>query len=97
MYKGKCCGWGHGCICRKIRKILLLVGGLNWGLVGVGMLIGSDLNVIHMLLGFWPVAEGIVYVLVGLAAILKLVGCRCSKCMADCAACCASDNLETKI
>lgn len=100
MYNGKCGGWGHGCILRKTRKVLLLVGGLNWGLVGLGMLMGNDLNVVHMLLGSWPTAEGFVYVLVGLAAIFKLVGCRCSKCMAGCAGCadCASDkNMEGKM
>ena len=95
MLNGKnCCG--HGCVLRKIRKILLLIGGLNWGLIGVGMLVGSDWNVVHMLLGSWPVIEAIVYVLVGLAAIMKLVGCRCKKCMAACANC-APDNTEVKM
>ena len=96
MNNGKCSGWSHGCTFRKIRKVLLLVGGFNWGLVGVGMLMGSDLNVVHMLLGAWPTVEAIVYVLVGLAAVMKLVGCRCSKCMAECEAC-ASGNMEQKM
>lgn len=74
-------------MCAMIGKILLIIGGLNWGLVGVGMLMGSDFNVVHMLLGAWPAVEGIVYVLVGLAAVMKLVGCRCKKCMAGCASC----------
>lgn len=86
MEMGKnCCG--HGCVVRKIRKVLLLVGGLNWGLVGVGMLMDSNWNVVNMLLGSWPVVEAIVYILVGLAAIMKLVGCRCKTCMAVCAEC----------
>ncbi len=95
--KKKCCG--HGCVVRKLRKILLLVGGLNWGLVGVGMLMGSDWNVVHMLLGSWPMVEAIVYILVGLAAIMKLVGCRCKKCMATCATCatCATPGSEAKM
>ena len=90
----KCCG--HGCCLRKIRKILLLVGGLNWGLVGVGMLMGSDLNVVHMLLGSWPTVEAIVYVLVGLAALMKLIGCKCKKCVATCADC-AVTNTGAKV
>lgn len=96
MYKdGKnCCG--HGCWVRKMRKVLLIVGGLNWGLVGVGMLMGSDWNVVHILLGSWPVVEAIVYILVGLAAIMKMVGCRCKKCMATCAEC-ASAGGEAKM
>jgi uncharacterized membrane protein YuzA (DUF378 family) len=56
----------------KIIMILLIVGGLNMGLVGLGTLIGSDLNVINALLGSSPTLEAIVYLLVGLAA-LKLV------------------------
>lgn len=52
--------------------ILLVIGGLNWGLVGLGMLLGSDLNVVNMLLGSWPTFEAIVYILVGLAAVIKV-------------------------
>jgi uncharacterized protein len=86
MCNGKgCCG--GGCVLRKIRKVLLIVGGLNWGLVGVGMLMGVNLNVINLLLGGVPTLEAVVYVLVGLAAILKIFGCRCQKCMAGCASC----------
>lgn len=49
---------------------LLVVGGLNWGLVGVGYLMGSNWNVVNMLLGSWPMVEAVVYILVGLAALL---------------------------
>lgn len=77
---------------RKIRKVLLIVGGLNWGLVGVGMLMGVNLNVINLLLGGVPTLEAVVYVLVGLAAILKIFGCRCKTCMASCASCCQTPN-----
>jgi uncharacterized membrane protein YuzA (DUF378 family) len=73
-----------------IGKILLIVGGLNWGLVGAGMLMDADWNVVNMLLGAWPVAEAVVYILVGLAAIMKIFGCRCSKCKAACASCAVS-------
>lgn len=74
-----------------------MVGGLNWGLVGVGMLMGNDLNVVHMILGSWPVVEGIVYVLVGLAAVMKIFGCRCKKCMAACATCCNTESMDKKM
>ncbi len=53
----------------QVTRILVVVGGINWGLVGLGMLMGSDLNVVHMLLGSVPMLEAIVYILVGLAAI----------------------------
>jgi len=54
--------------------ILLWIGGLNWGLVGLGWVVGggADWNVVHMLLGSWPTVEGIVYILVGLAALYEI-------------------------
>lgn len=80
------CHWG-GCATSKTVKVLLIVGGLNWGLVGLGMLLSKDLNVVYMLLGSMPTLEAIVYVLVGVAAVMKLFHCRCRKCMAACASC----------
>ncbi len=72
----KCCGvhWLSG--------VLLLVGGLNWGLVGLAGLIssGSNWNVVHMILGSWPTVESVVYVLVGLSSVALIVGCRCKSC-----------------
>lgn len=97
MCHGKC---ASGCSLRKIRKVLLIVGGLNWGLVGIGMFLNTNLNVVNMLLGSWPMIEAIVYILVGLAAILKIVGCRCAKCKAaeaSCASCCAAPTEEVKM
>ena len=69
-----------------IGKILLIVGGINWGLVGVGMLMGRGMewNVVNMLLGNWPMVEAVVYVLVGVAAVIKIFGCKCKKCMSGC-------------
>lgn len=48
---------------------LLVVGGLNWGLVGLGYFFKTNLNVINILLGSWPVVENIVYIVVGLCAL----------------------------
>jgi uncharacterized membrane protein YuzA (DUF378 family) len=48
-----------------IAFILVVVGGLNWGLVGIG-----GWNVVEALLGSWPVVEKIVYILVGLSALV---------------------------
>ncbi len=56
--------------------ILVLVGAVNWGLVGVGYFVGSNLNVVQLLLGAWPMVEAIVYILVGLSALYCLVGCK---------------------
>ena len=71
---------GHGCTCSTVLNILLIIGGLNWGLTGVGMLMMHNWNVVNMLLGGMPTIEAVVYVLVGLAAIMKFIGCKCKKC-----------------
>ena len=68
-----------------IAKVLLIVGGLNWGLVGVGMLMNRGLNLVNMIFGSWPMVEAIVYIVVGVAAIVSIFGCPCAKCKACCA------------
>ncbi len=69
--------------------VLVVVGALNWGLVGLGWLVnGSDWNVVHMLLGSWMQVEAVVYVLVGLAGVYKLV--MCSKSCSSNGSCCSS-------
>jgi len=55
-------------------NLLLVVGALNWGLVGLGGFMGSNLNVVNMVLGSWPQVEWLVYVLVGLAGLWYLYG-----------------------
>jgi hypothetical protein len=46
---------------------LLVIGGLNWGLVGL-----LNFNLVEVLFGSWPSLVMIVYVLVGLSAIYSL-------------------------
>lgn len=50
-----------------VAFILLIVGGLNWGLSAFGM------NLVNMLLGSWPMVERIVYLLVGASAVYELI------------------------
>jgi len=59
-----------------VTFVLTVVGALNWGLVGLGWLVGNgaDWNLVHMLLGSNMQLEGIVYVLVGLSAAWLVVG-----------------------
>jgi uncharacterized membrane protein YuzA (DUF378 family) len=73
-----------GCGMHKLCGLLVFVGGLNWGLVGLGMLMGKmgGWNLVNMILGSWPMVEAIVYLLVGIAAVMMLVGCKCDKCKA---------------
>lgn len=47
--------------------VLIVVGALNWGLVGL-----MGLNLVEKLLGAWPMVVKIVYDLVGLAALYKI-------------------------
>ena len=71
------------CIPAMITKILVIIGGINWGLVGLGMLMGKmmDWNVVHMVLGTMPMIEGIVYLLVGISAVMMIFGgCKCKTC-----------------
>ncbi len=56
-----------------ISRWLLIIGGLNWGLVGIGMLIGKPLNLVNMLLGWSQPVEAIVYILVGASAVMALL------------------------
>lgn len=88
------------CTLSLVAKVLLIVGGLNWGLMGVGMLMNrvETLNVVNMLLGKWPMVEAIVYVLVGLAAVVKLFGCRCKTCAGGvCMTCAPKEGGEQKM
>jgi uncharacterized membrane protein YuzA (DUF378 family) len=47
-----------------IALILVIIGGLNWGLVGL-----FKLDLVQLILGSIPILASLVYVLVGLAAI----------------------------
>ncbi len=58
----------------KLAYVLVIIGALNWGLVGVGSLAGSNWNVVNLILGGIPSVEAIVYVLVGLSALVLLFG-----------------------
>ena len=56
-----------------ISIVLVVIGAINWGLVGIGSLMSSNWNVVNMILGSWPTVENIVYILVGLAGLWELV------------------------
>ncbi len=65
-----------------ITFALVIIGGLNWGLGALGNYMGSNWNVVNLLLGSWGCLENLVYLLVGLSAIVLLVGHK-----KDCRAC----------
>lgn len=61
-----------------VTFILLVVGGLNWGLSALGY------NVVNMLLGAWPMVEKTVYILVGVSALVELINHKkCCKMCSD--------------
>ena len=66
MMKGGRCG------IHCVAWVLVIVGALNWGLVGV-----AKFNLVMTILSSWPVVERIVYVLVGLAGVAMLIESKC--------------------
>lgn len=54
-------------VLHTITWILVIVGALNWGLVGV-----FDFNLVDKILGGSPGIERLVYILVGISAIYEI-------------------------
>ena len=54
-----------------IVAVLLVVGGLNWGLEGL-----FDFDLVETLFSSIPVIQKTVYVLVGLSAIYQIIGLK---------------------
>ena len=54
-----------------IALVLLIVGGINWGLVGL-----FDFDLVAALFGEMSALSRVVYILVGLSAIYAIVLCR---------------------
>lgn len=51
-----------------IAKILVIIGGLNWGLIGV-----FQYNLVDALFGEGSVGAQVVYIAVGVAALLTII------------------------
>ncbi len=51
---------------------LVIIGAVNWGLIGLGMLMDSDWNLVSMLFSSVPTVEAIIYILVGLSGLYLL-------------------------
>ena len=54
-----------------IAFIIVLIGALNWGLVGLSHFMGADWNIIAVILGDGTAAN-VIYIIVGLAALIKI-------------------------
>lgn len=76
MMKGKCTTSG-------IAWVLVIIGAINWGLVGLGNFFGGNWDVVDLLLGNWMWLANIVYILVGIAGVYAIFGCKCQKCSVE--------------
>ena len=54
-----------------VATVLVVVGAINWGLVGLSSLVGgANWNIVNLLVGTTaPALESLVYVLVGIAGV----------------------------
>ena len=57
---------------RSIAYVLVIIGGLNWGLMAVGSYFGGNWNVVYLILGSISWIENLVYLLVGVSAIVLI-------------------------
>lgn len=73
MTGSKCC-----CPVCSIVGLLVIAGALSWGAIGA-----AGMNPLEKLLGNYPMALKITYIVIGVAGILKIVSCLglcpCSK------------------
>lgn len=70
-----------------VAWILVIIGGLNWLLVGLGGFMGGNWNLVNLILGSWPMLEWLVYILVGASAVYEIVTHKsnCKACMSGAA------------
>ena len=75
--KNACC-----CPLCKVSGLLVVLGAINWGLVGA-----FNMNLVTRLAGMGTTAEKVVYIVIGIAGVLKLLSCfiHCpgSKCTSE--------------
>lgn len=85
-------------IIKFIARILVLIGAFNWGSIGL-----FNYNFVAALLGGMPATdvmgvERVIYILVGIAAIVCLIfcckgsGCCCKLCREKKCPCCCGDK-----
>ncbi len=72
MMNGQCCG------VHKVAWVLVIIGALNWGLIGL-----VKFDVVTAIFGAWPMLVRVIFVLVGLSALAMLTKKMCKGCMGD--------------
>lgn len=63
------------CGLHKVAWILVIVGALNWGLVGA-----FRIDLVMWIFGSWPTLVRVIYVLVGLSALFMFMKGSCKSC-----------------
>ena len=63
------------CPVHKVAWVLVWVGAINWGLIGA-----FQFDLVQMVFQSWPSVVRIMYVLVGLSAIMLLLTEKCKAC-----------------
>ncbi len=63
----------------KLAFWLVIIGALNWGLVGLGGFLGGNWNIVNLIFGSWAWLENLVYLLVGLSAVMVMMDCKGKK------------------
>ncbi len=71
---------GKMCSVATVGWVLVIIGALNWGLIGLGYFFSANWNVVGMIFGRIPWLAALVYILVGVGGIMMLVGCKCKTC-----------------
>jgi len=51
---------------------LVIIGAINWGLVGIGQFFDANWNLVNLVFGSIPTLEALVYLIVGLAGLYEL-------------------------
>lgn len=52
---------------KRVAYWLMVIGAINWGLVGLGFYLGGNYNLVNILFGSLPEVENLIYVLIGLS------------------------------
>ena len=52
--------------------LLVIIGAINWGLVGIGMFFEANWNLVNLVFGSVPALEALIYLVVGLAGVYEM-------------------------
>ncbi len=68
------------CVLGWICLILVIIGGINWGLIGA-----FSFNLVAAIVGKWPALERIIYIIIGLSALFTIYeAIKCCRCLRNC-------------